>query len=178
MAATDNQPNNPNPLSPINFRFNLQRTPNINYFVQAASIPTITLGEPPVENYFVKMPTAGDKLTYGQLDIRFQIDENMSDWLEIHDWMVGLGFPESFNQSIHRDIRDNLDPLQQTNKGVYSDGTLVIMTSARNPNIRVLFKDLIPISLGTLQFDVTQPDIIYLESEATFAYRSFKIESI
>lgn len=178
MSTVDNQPSNPNPLSPINFKFVLQRLPGVNYTVQAAAIPTITVGEPPLENYFVKMPVPGDKVIYGQLDLRFQVDEDLRNYREIHNWMVGLGFPEDFNQSIHRDPRDNLDPLQQTNTGIFSDATLIIMTSARNPNIKISFKDLWPISLGTLQFDVTQPDIIYLEADATFDYRSFKIESV
>ena len=178
MSATSNPPTNPNPLSPINFRFSLQRAPNLMYFCQAASVPELSLGEPLIENVFVKLPTPGDKLTYSPLNIRFQVDENLTDWLEIHDWMVGLGFPESYDQSIHRDPRDNLNNAQFNNSDIFSDGTLVINTSARNPNIRVLFKDLFPISLSTLDFDLTQPDITYLEADVSFGYRSYTIESI
>jgi hypothetical protein len=91
---------------------------------------------------------------------------------------VGLGFPESFNQSIHPDANANINTASFQGTDVKSDGTLVIMTSVRNPNVRILFKDLWPISLSTLQFDTTQADITYLEADVTFDYRSFTIESI
>ena len=45
MSAVDNQPDNPNPLNPINFRFNLLRAPSLTFFCQSATIPTINIGE-------------------------------------------------------------------------------------------------------------------------------------
>ena len=176
MSAVDNQPDNPNPLNPINFRFNLLRAPSLTFFCQSATIPTINIGEPPVENFFVKIPTPGDKLVYSPLTLRFQVDENLTDWREIHDWMVGLGFPEDFSQSIHRSPSDVLTNI--SNNGIYSDATLTIMTSSRNPNVRVLFKDMYPISLSPLQFDTTQQDVTYLEADVDFNYRTFTIETV
>ena len=62
-------------------------------------------------------------------------------------------------------------------KGVFSDGTLVVLTSAQNPNKRINFIDLYPINLSPLQFDVTGTDVAYLEADVTFNYRSFTVAS-
>ena len=44
MAIIDTQPINKNFLSQLGFKFVINKTPNINYFVQSINIPGITLG--------------------------------------------------------------------------------------------------------------------------------------
>jgi len=174
------QPNNPNPLSPINFRFNLVRAPELTFFVQSAALPQLSIGEPLVENIFVKLPIPGDKLQYAPISLRFQVNEDLSDWLEIHDWMVGLGFPDNFTESIHKSFGPDSasgTATQSPLDRVYSDGTLHILTSDKNPNIQVTFKDMFPISLSSLQFDISQPDITYLEADVEFTYRSYTVKT-
>ena len=48
----------------------------------------------------------------------------------------------------------------------------------KNPHINIFFQDVFPISLTELTFDVTQPDLEYLEASVTFRYRKFKTERI
>ena len=38
-------PKNKNFLSPVGFKFIIGRTPNVDYFCQAASIPEVSIGE-------------------------------------------------------------------------------------------------------------------------------------
>ena len=64
MPAIDNQPENKSYLSPLGFRFVLNRTPNTNYFVQNVRLPTLSLGQFDLEDPFVKLPTPGTKLSY------------------------------------------------------------------------------------------------------------------
>ena len=52
MAITDNQPTNKNFLSPLGFRFILSRTPNIEYFCQAATLPNMVMAEALTANPF------------------------------------------------------------------------------------------------------------------------------
>lgn len=173
--AIDQQPNNTSFLSPVGFKFVLKRAPNLTYFGKAASLPDLSLGEPPQENVFIKIPVPGDRLVYSPLNIRFGVDEDLKNYLEVFNWMVGLGFPDSFDDSIHKD--PNTPPFQNIEEEkVVSDGSLIILTSDRTPNIRVNFEDMFPIALTSLQFDIAQMDITYLESDVTFTYRKFTIE--
>ena len=75
------------------------------------------------------------------------------------------------------DVLQNLNQMGNVMKGVFSDGTLVVLTSAQNPNKRIQFVDLYPINLSPLQFDVTGSDVAYIEADVTFNYRSFTVDS-
>lgn len=173
MSGYTNQPSNKNMLSPTGFRFVLNRTPNVNYFTYNVPIPTLTLGEIDTENPNVRLPHPGDKLRYEPLSLRFRVDENLQNYLEIHNWLVGLGYPEDITrQSAYRRGAYN------TGGQIYSDGSLLILTSNENVNIRVNFKSMFPVSLTELNFDASVSDIEYLEATATFRYYVYEIETV
>lgn len=176
MAAIDNQPQNKSYLSPLGFRFVLNRTPNTNYFVQNVRLPTLTLGEVDPENPFVKLPTPGTKLNYEPLDITFMVDEDMRNYLEINEWLVGLGFPDNFGQ--YRRLVEANEISATPSTAVFSDGTLLILTSHQNANVKVTFKDMFPISLSDLSFDSTMSDVEYLKATVTFRYKQYTIEKL
>ena len=168
MALTQTLTTNINFLSPLGFRFLLSRAPNVQYFCQQATLPTISMTEINQTNPFVNIPRPGDKITYEPLSLRFRVDENMSNYLEIHDWIIGLGHPDDLSQ--YKNIADD--------GKIYSDGSMMILTSNQNSNIRIAFQNLFPISLSSLVFDTTQTDIEYLEAEVVFRYRRFTIEKL
>jgi hypothetical protein len=174
MSALNNQPTNKNMLSPTGFRFVLNRTPNINYFTYSVPIPTLSLGDIDIATPFVALPHPGDKLRYEPLTLRFRVDEDLKNYLEIHNWLVSLGYPESFAQSAHKSNSANAFK----NDDVYSDGSLILMTSHQNPNLRIDFEDMFPISLTELNFDASISDIQYLEATVTFRYKIYKITQI
>jgi hypothetical protein len=177
MVATSNQPENRNYLSALGFRFILNRTPNTNYFVQNVRLPTLTLGQFDIDDPFVKLPTPGTKLSFEPLDITFLVDEDMTNYLELHDWLRGLGFPESFDQYGNL-VRQNQTSPSQKNSAVFSDGTLMVLSSHQNANIKVTFEDMFPIALSDLTFDSTLTDIEYLRATVTFRYRLYSIEKM
>ena len=42
MTAIDNTPENRNFLSPLNFKFSIKKSPNMNFFLQKVNLPSIT----------------------------------------------------------------------------------------------------------------------------------------
>ena len=179
MSATDNQPENNNFLSPLGFRFIVKKLPLVNFFCQSASLPSVSLTETEIPNPLIRIPLAGTKLTYAPLDIRFRVDEDMKNYLEIYNWLLGLGTPEDSSQYATLNTASNARPTAgDAMKGVFSDGSIVIMTSSQNPNLRISFVDLYPINLSPLQFDVTGSDVAYLEADCTLNYRQFTVESV
>ena len=165
------EPTNKNFLSPIGFRFNMQRLPNINYFCTNASIPDVTLGQvDTITNTFIKLPVPGDRLTFGSLSLRFKVDEDLTNYKEIYDWMTTLGYPDNFEQ------RATVERGQGSS--VYSDGSLIILTNSYKPNIEVKFIDLYPTSLSTVDFDITGTDIEYLNADVGFQYRKYELTVI
>lgn len=179
MSTLTDQPTNPNFLSPLGFKFTINKTPNVNYYVQAANIPSITLGSPDIQNPFVRIPTAGDQLVFGELNLSFKVDEDMKNYMEIYNWLVGMGFPDSFTQyegiasQKAGPISGKINPL--TGAGVYSDATLTVLSSAMNPIHQVNYIDCFPVMISDLNFESTDGDVNYLTCETTFRYRKFEI---
>lgn len=174
MSVIDNQPSNKNMLSPTGFRFVLNRTPNINYFTYSAPIPTLSLGDYDQQTPFVALPYPGDKLRFEPLSLRFRVDEDLVNYMEIHNWLISLGYPESFDQNAFKSGQ----ALAFKNNDVYSDGSLIIMSSNQNPNLNINFEDMFPVSLTELTFDASLDDIQYLEATVTFRYKLYTIDRI
>jgi hypothetical protein len=161
-------------LSPTGFRFVLNRTPSINYFTYSAPLPTLSLGDYDVATPFVALPYPGDKLRYEPLTLRFRVDEDLTNYMEIQNWLTSLGYPESFNQSAY----SSKSSLAFKSNNIFSDGSLIIMSSNQNPNLNINFEDMFPISLTELTFDSSLADIEYLEATVTFRYKLYTIDRI
>jgi hypothetical protein len=173
MSALTNQPDNKSFLSPIGFKFVLQRLPHVTYFCTSAELPEISMGQiDTVENTFIKLPVPGDKLTFGLLNLRFRVDEDMKNFQEIYDWLIGLGYPDNFAQY------ENISRGIQSVGEVYSDGSLIITTASYKPNIEVKFTDMYPVSLTSLSFGIDAEDVDYLQADVNFAYRKYELITI
>lgn len=182
MSAISNLPQNKNFLSPLGFTFSIKKTPNVNYFVQSATIPMLTLGQSDIQTPFVKLPVPGDHIEFGTLNITFRIDEEMRNYKEIFDWIIALGFPSNFNQysaiAPNRGKFGGLVTNPASGAGIYSDATLMILNSAKAPIIDVTFKNLYPVSLTDVVFDTKFSDVDYVEASATFAYELFTLNYV
>ena len=170
--AFANQIQNRNFLSPVGFRFTLAKTPKVNFFCNSARIPEINLGVANQPTYLKDLDIPGDKLTYGDLTLRFLVDENLENYMAIHNWMTGLGFPESTQE--FKDLTTN-DDGQRDFEEQFSDGNLQILNSNFRPVANVKFFNLFPVSLTSLDFDATEPDIQYFTAEASFKYTVYNI---
>lgn len=156
----------PNYLSPIEYRFTIKRLPHVSFFVQAVSLPGLSSGENQLPTPFRNIPLHGDKLEYDPLSIDVALDENMQSFIEIRNWLTGLTKPRSFSEYTSLIEGD----------GLYSDATLLVMNSSKNPNIEVTFRDLFPISLGTVQFDTRATNVDVIVSSMTFRFTNYDIK--
>ena len=89
---------NRNFLAPTGFKFQLNRTPKVTYFGNAVNIPSITLGVAEQPSYLRDIPLPGEKLDFSDFSLRFLVDEGLENYMEIQNWMRGLGFPESLKK--------------------------------------------------------------------------------
>ncbi len=173
MALQDTQPDNKNFLSPIGFQFSIQKLPHVNYFVQSANIPEISLSEVERMSPFVRLPTPGTQLTFGSLELRSRVDEDLKNYKEIYNWMMGLGFPDNFEQRANTGRSKNTGTVSVGD--VLSDATLLITTASYQTNVSINFVDAYPTSLSTLEFNINATDVEYLEATTSFTYRKYDI---
>ena len=172
---------NRNFLSPVGFKFALKRSPKVAFFCNEANIPDITLGVAEQPSYLRDIPTPGDKIQFGDLNLRFLVDEDLGNFVEIQNWIRGLGYPESlkeFNDLQKQDYLYGTKPWDQKGDDIYSDGTLQILSSNLVPQFNVVFRDLWPYSLTTLSFDATDTDIEYFTAEVSFKYTIYTITDL
>jgi hypothetical protein len=173
MSVLDNQPTNQNFLSPLGFKLQIKKTPHVNYFVQSVNIPSVSLGTADAETPFIKIPFPGTKLTFGNLQVTFKVDEDMANYLEIYGWLRAVGFPDNFAQ-----YTNIAGAALASGDGVFSDITLVVLDSAMNPNLEVTFFDCFPVDLSSIELDSTSGDVQYVTATATFANRRFEIKTL
>ena len=167
-----NQINNRNFLSPVGFKFTLSKDPKISFFCNTARIPEINLGTAIQPAYLKDVDVPGDKLTYGDFSLTFLVDENMQNYMSVHNWMTGLGFPETTKQ--FKDLTTDTDSIRDLNRQ-FSDGSLHILNSNFRDVAIVKFKDLFPISLTSLDFEASDTDINYFTAEVTFKYTVYNV---
>jgi hypothetical protein len=58
-----------------------------------------------------------------------------------------------------------------------SDGTLQVLNNNNIANFDVVFEDMFPVSLSTLDFNVTNTDTDYLTASVTFKYLLYEIRN-
>ena len=167
-------PSNINPLQSNGFLFSITKLPDIKYFCQEASIPDISLPPAIQASPLYDSPIPGDKLDFTDLTITFLMDEDMTNYMAINDWMMGLGFPKSHAQYTAF-IDRQINSYTELSAG-YSDGTLQILNSANNAVRTVRFIDMYPRALGSITLTSTTDSTTYLAGQATFAYTYHTIE--
>lgn len=168
------QPDNINYLSPLGFRLIFDKLPTVSYMCKTVELPSLTMNEiaigyPPNMTY-----EPGDKLIFEPLVVRFQVDEDMVNYIEIFDWMIGLGWPERSKQHTDR-ITYNLRKFERDEQDVFSDFTLQILSSHKNLNKSLKFKRGFPTSLSPLSFDSSLSDVNYIEADLTIRYLDYTI---
>jgi len=171
-------------LRPNAFRFSIKDLPNTSFTCQSANLPALQMGFASQPTPFVDIPTIGDKINFGDFTIRFIIAENMSNYLELYRWLIALGFPENYSQFKNFTFnRPSKFPFVTKTNGesevlAYSDGTLTILDSTNNPKVNIIFKNLFPISLEALDFDVASQTVEYFTAIASFRYTVFEVEPL
>ena len=182
---TDPQPRpgtpigNRNFLSPIGFKFSLKRSPGVAYFCNEANIPDMSLSVAEQPTYLRDIPLPGDKIDFGDLNLRFMVDEDLTNYMEIQNWIRGLGYPERVSE--YQDLEKKAY-IQQTfgkkRQDIYSDGTLQILSNNLVPKFQVIFDDLFPYSISTVTFDATDTDIEYFTAEVSFKYTLYTLTNL
>ena len=168
-------PSNINPLQNNGFLFAINKLPEVTFFCQEVALPPLDLPPAEMPTPLVDAPLPGDKLNFGELSIVFLVDGEMANYVAVHNWMVGLGFPESHQQ--YRSFINKQDPTTNPNQILagFSDGVLQILGPSGAVRT-VRFVDLYPTSLNSLQLQSTVDSINYLAGQASFRYSYYRFE--
>lgn len=153
----NNLTKNKNFLSPTGFKISIDSSKfaNLEYFCTSTSLPTMTLNPIAIPFRGQQVVVPGDKIDYGQIDVRFIINEDMDNYIEMFNWL--------------QDCSKSLNT-----KDISYDITLSILTSKLNKNKQIKFVSAMPVSLDGFEFNVQNTDIEYLSASVTFQYTRFE----
>jgi len=170
---------NRNFLAPTGFKFSLKRSPGVAFFCNQANIPSLDLGIATQPSYLKDIDVPGDKIQFGDLTLRFLVDEDLVNYMEIQNWIRGLGYPETL-QEFDELEKEAVLPSNYGRVGdnIYSDGTLQILSSNLVAKFNVNFKDMFPYSLSTITFDATDTDIEYFTADVSFKYTIYNLTDL
>ena len=184
------QPTELDYADPSKFLFKCNKLPKVEFFTTQVNLPGVNLGDVVIPTPFKELPVQGHTLTFENLQLQFMVDEKLENYIELHQWLVGIGFPKSRNQfSSFRTRNANAfpgDPVVNTGSAttdsnavgvqqMHSDATLTITSSKNNPTVEVRFSDIYPVSLSALQFDQQVGDTTYLTATVDFSYTLYEI---
>lgn len=166
------QVTNTNFLSPLNFKFQLKRAPHVNFFVQSVNVPGLSLPDVQASNPIIRVPYPGEHLEYEDLEITYRIDEDLRNYMELHSWIRSIG------KRSYEEYRTVSSKSLVSGEGIRSDISLTVLTSSRNANYEVVFRDAFPVRVAGISFAATDQDVEFAESSATFKYVSYEIAEV
>lgn len=173
MTALDKNPSQKNILSNHNFKFYIKRSPNINFFVQKVNLPGIKVISAEYNTPFKEIPWPGDHLKFNPLAIEFKLNEDMSDYLEIHNWIRAVSRPDDFDE--YKVLADKSIISQE---GIKSELLIHVLNSNKKAFMEIVFHDAYPIEMTNIQFDSTVDEVIGVICQVAFDYRSYNINPI
>ena len=177
MTALTRTPSNPNFLQPNKFTINFSRLPNMQFFGQMVTVPGISMSEIPQNTPFVDAYVPGEKAIYDLLNVTFIVDENLTAWREIYDWIRGMTFPTDFKE--YRDLAllnkntNLMSSVRNKPQPQYSDASLIMLSSANNPVYEFKLYDCFPISLSSFVVSSTDSPENVITADATFRYNYY-----
>jgi hypothetical protein len=154
MAGLRDQPDNMNPLTDVQFKFEVGALPETSFFVQGCNIPGITvtanaIGVPKRSGGF---GLSTGVIEYETLEVTFLVDEYLKNWEEVYNWMVN-------------DVKK-------------TSAVLTILSSSMNPTMEFHFSGVFPTNLGAITFDSTTTDPTYIQATITFNFTDYKIKRL
>lgn len=175
-------PSNRDILQSTKFKLNFTRLPGLTFFCQTANLPGISLTEIIRPTPFVDLYQPGEKAIYDTLNVTMLVDEDLKDWEAIHDWLRAMTFPKEFEEYAKMDANFRDTKIMRGGAGKlppqYADATLTIFTNKNNANIRVMFKDCFPTTLGGIQFSSLDSAENIITTDVSFRYSYYNLERI
>ena len=186
------QPDQLDYASPTQFRFGIHQLPKVEFFTTEANLPGVSVPSATFATPYTDIDVMGEKTEFENLSITFIVDEYLENYISLHNWLTGIGFPKSRSQfSTFRDVTSDTpdsqkgvstdigDVKQSTpDKSMYSDAFLMILSNKNNPIVEVNFHNVYPISLSALDFSQAATDVEYMTASAEFAYQIYEITTL
>ena len=171
---------------PTKFKFQISKLPRVEFNSIQANIPGITLTEINQPTRLMPIRIPGNDMTFEDLTVTFIVDEDLTNYRSVHDWMAGLAQMDSDDKyrALITDGGDRMPLSQQNNSqdagrvtsatndgAIFSDAKLIILSARNIPIVELSFEDTYPKALSALEYNQNATDIEYLQATVTLGYK-------
>ena len=171
---------------PTKFKFQISKLPRVEFNCIQSNIPGITLTEINQPTRLMPVRIPGNDMTFEDLNITFIVDEDLTNYRSVHDWMAGLAQMDSDDKyraliteggdrmplSQQANLTDAGRVTRATNDGaIFSDAKLITLSNRNIPLIEITFRDTYPKALSALDYNQNATDIEYLQATVTLGYK-------
>ena len=161
---------NTNYLQPTGFKLSINRKyfPNLEYFAQSVMHPDTQISALEIPYKRIgSIPFTGDKLVYGELTAMIIMDEDLSAYSEMYNWIKSFVEAPDIKPSEAKD--GDKGPSE-------ADITLSILTSHNNVAKKIIYRNAFPTLLGDVNFEASTGDVQYITFPISFRFTYFEIE--
>jgi hypothetical protein len=166
FGAVQNTPINTNLALNTNFKFTLKKVPNITYFVTSITTPSSS-SNPVSLDYLTAVPL---KIPGGaantDVSIRFIIDENYTNYMEMVKWFRSGAPYTNFNEIVPSNLAEP------------SDGMMLLLNNKKNPFRMVTYRNMIPTQISGFSLSHMESEPSVLTATVTFVYDTFTVTKL
>ena len=146
---------NKNFLSPNGFKVSIDANnfQNLEYFCVEATLPSVSLEAIQIAKGAVRTYHPGERVDYGIFSMKFMVDENMMNYMEIYQWLV---------DNATDGVTENADII------------LHIQNSKNNTVKQVRYLNAFPITVDEIRFMTQNTDVQPVQCGASFRYDKFE----
>ncbi len=139
----------------------LSNLPNTTFTAVDYDLPGIHLPAATQDNPFTIAPFFGDQVEFDPLQIEFIVDEKMSNWIELFQWIAGNG--------------GAVDPNKRSFRFKDVDAVLTVYNAHNNPFLRVKFFNCVGTDLSGINFNQAAMETETRRSTLVLAYHYYEV---
>lgn len=147
-----------NHLSNVKFKFNIGRTPNVNYWMQSCILPSMQVEGGILPGMRRDIPVPGSKVEFENLIINFIVDENLENYFEVYKWFQDIQTAKHVNEMV-------------------SDCSLHFLDGGNRVQRTIDFVGAYPLIMTELSLNSDDSDTVPVTCSVTFNYQYFKFSN-
>lgn len=170
---------NTNYLYGNHFRFTVMGLPDLTYFVQSVSVPSLALSTTLRPTPFTEIKEVGDHVRHGDFNVTYLIDAGFQTYYSLYNWMNGYGFPHSYEEiKEFQAARRTRVPIPYPQRKDL-EKTLAVLHILQPDTEAILvemrFIDCFPAAIGSLEFSTMDSEPPIMKTSVTFQCTTIEV---
>lgn len=155
MVTDMSNPQSFNALTNVKFKFDIQRAPNVTYWMQSCILPTVQIEGGILPGMRRDVPIPGQKAEFENLVITFIVDQDLKNYEEIFNWFQDIASASTIDQMV-------------------ANCSLHFLNGDNEVNRTIDFIGAYPTVMTELSLNSDDSDTVPVTCSVTFNYEYFK----